>query len=321
VIAWAITAALALATHYFAAFVLIPEAVWLLLMHRGLRAYIAMGVVGATGAALVPLARHQADLHTAVEAGTVFGKTRTAAIQFVAGERRPEEGHRLLELAILAAVPLTYLVIVAAVGACLARPASDRERRGVVITASVAVAAVAVPWLASAAGPGFFSGKNVIAALVPALLAAGIALASRVAGRAGLVGMAAVFAAGLAMTLAMLTTPAMQRRDWRAAAARVPTGDAAVIVAPSGADDPLLLYLRDAGARRMGSTWRAARIEVFARDPDAPAPPPPPGFRPAGREVVERLTRFTLLAEEARTVTRADLAALSADDPWYLAFP
>src|SRR4051812_44780709 len=59
---WALTAALALLTHYFAAFLLVPEAVWLLWAHRGRSAWLATGGVLAVRLALIPLALHHRDL-------------------------------------------------------------------------------------------------------------------------------------------------------------------------------------------------------------------------------------------------------------------
>src|SRR3954453_11601694 len=61
---WALLSALALATHYFALFVVVPMAVWLLWRHgrgaarRGVLA--ACGGVALAGAALLPLLVHQA---------------------------------------------------------------------------------------------------------------------------------------------------------------------------------------------------------------------------------------------------------------------
>ncbi|MEA2273322.1 MAG: mannosyltransferase, partial [Solirubrobacteraceae bacterium] len=60
---WALVAALALLTHYFAVFVVLPELVllaWLLPERRHVAAAAGV-VVGAVGLALVPLAVHQAD--------------------------------------------------------------------------------------------------------------------------------------------------------------------------------------------------------------------------------------------------------------------
>ena len=58
---WAIVSALALATHYFAIFVVGPLALWLLHQRRDRATVAAAAGVGAIGAALMPLAVEQAD--------------------------------------------------------------------------------------------------------------------------------------------------------------------------------------------------------------------------------------------------------------------
>jgi mannosyltransferase len=68
-ILWALVSALALGTHYFAAFLLVPQAVWLLTRTRRSEVVAAVGAVGAAGLALLPLALHQ----RAVGAGLFIG--------------------------------------------------------------------------------------------------------------------------------------------------------------------------------------------------------------------------------------------------------
>src|SRR5437868_15097699 len=72
---WALSAALALCTHYFAAFLIAPEAIWLLwtAAERRRRAWIATAVPAVAAIALIPLALHQRDLgHTSFIAGLSF---------------------------------------------------------------------------------------------------------------------------------------------------------------------------------------------------------------------------------------------------------
>jgi mannosyltransferase len=57
---WAVVASLALATHYFAFFIVAAEATWLLAEHARRGAVLrAVGAVAAAGVALLPLALHQ----------------------------------------------------------------------------------------------------------------------------------------------------------------------------------------------------------------------------------------------------------------------
>src|SRR6266480_5712931 len=59
--AWAVCSGLGLATHYFSAFAVIPEALWLISANRKApkAALAAVGAVGLVGLALLPLAIHQ----------------------------------------------------------------------------------------------------------------------------------------------------------------------------------------------------------------------------------------------------------------------
>src|SRR4051794_31243995 len=57
---WAVLSSLALATHYFAAFIVVPEAIWLFYRWRA-RVLPAIGAVGLVGLALAPLALGQAE--------------------------------------------------------------------------------------------------------------------------------------------------------------------------------------------------------------------------------------------------------------------
>src|SRR5437763_4753254 len=62
---WAAVSVAALATHYFALFVVAPQAAWLLVRRRGRAELAAVGAVAAVGAALLPLAIHQSNNRSA----------------------------------------------------------------------------------------------------------------------------------------------------------------------------------------------------------------------------------------------------------------
>src|SRR5262245_7217231 len=63
---WALASALALATHYFAVFLIVPELIWLLWTKPARRPALAAGAfVLAVGLALLPLAVHQRSLDLA----------------------------------------------------------------------------------------------------------------------------------------------------------------------------------------------------------------------------------------------------------------
>src|SRR5689334_1175368 len=88
---WAVAAALALLSHYFAVFVVVPEAAWLLWSARGrgaLRPVVAaLAIPAVVAAALLPLAIHQAGRgHDRWIAAITFGTRATTAVkQYVQG--------------------------------------------------------------------------------------------------------------------------------------------------------------------------------------------------------------------------------------------
>ena len=107
---WAVAAALALATHYFAIFIVVPEAV---LARRGgtdgarARCWLAIAAPAVVGAALLPLAIHQSGGSRAAFIRSSSLGSRVAAIpkQFLIGYATP---HATL-LTILAAASAVAL--------------------------------------------------------------------------------------------------------------------------------------------------------------------------------------------------------------------
>ena len=266
---WAVTAGLALCTHYFAAFLLVPEAIWLLWSERRTRAaWMAAGGVVAVGIALIPLAVHQRDLgHTSFIADLSF-RSRVGDLpkKLVTGELgtpTPLIG------------PLAGLIAAAAVVYALrARPAR-------VLIAIAAFAALA-PIVLAAAGADYVLPRNLIAVYVPVILVA----AAGLAGRLGLLGAAVICAVALAVNVEVATDVKLQRDDWRGAARAL--GHApetrVVTVDPPYDKKPLRLY---AGSLPplppQGADVREVVAIVYGRPPADPAPPP--GFP----EVVERV--------------------------------
>jgi mannosyltransferase len=59
IVGWGISASLGLCTHYFAVFMVVPQAAWLLMRRRDGPVLIAVALVGVVGLALLPLAIEQ----------------------------------------------------------------------------------------------------------------------------------------------------------------------------------------------------------------------------------------------------------------------
>ena len=159
--AWAIAAALALATHYFAAFVLAPQAAWLVWRRPRRRAALAaVAALAAAGLRCAAAARQAGNPYDI--AGTSLGlRLVQVPKQFLLGYRGP------------LALPFGVLgAALVAGGAWLLlrrtpRPARDRARcwRG------SARAGIALPLLAALAGADYLNTRNLLPALIPLLAA------------------------------------------------------------------------------------------------------------------------------------------------------
>jgi mannosyltransferase len=263
---WALSAALALCTHYFAAFLLVPEALWLLWTERTRAARLATGAVAAVGVALIPLAVHQRDLgHTSFIADLSF-RSRVTDLpkKLVTGELgtpTPLIG------------PLAGLIAVGAILYALrARPAR--------VLIAIAAFAALIPLLLAAVGVDYVLPRNLIAVYVPVILVA----AAGLSGRIGLIGAGVICAVALAVNIEVATDVKLQRDDWRGAAralGRAPE-TRVVTVTPPFAKKPLRLY---AGSLPplppSGLDVREVDAIVNGRPPRDPAPPP--GFAEVSR--------------------------------------
>ncbi len=271
---WALTGVLALLTHYFAAFILIPEAIVLIRAHADRRALMAVAAPLLCGAALLPLALHQrASGHVSYIAGERFG-TRLAAIpkSFVTGEL----GLPLPVLGGLAGVAV-------AAGVVLALTRADRGmRRPAVLVLVLAAGSLAVPLGMAAIGLDYVTARNVVVAYIPLALLAAAGFGSARVGRPGLALLGVVALVAIVVNAFVAYDPHVERDDWRGAAralgpARSPS---VVVLTPDVAVMPLTLY-----AGRMAPLGAAsppvAEIDVLgnARPAHFTTPAPPAGFR------------------------------------------
>jgi mannosyltransferase len=279
---WASASALALCSHYFAAFVVGAEGVWLLARGWPRRApIVAFGATVAVGLALLPLAIAQEGAGRRNHFTTVplVHRAGGVALEFLASH---EPGGlvgsppvRYLRGAVLVA----GLILAALALALLLWRATPRERRGGLAIAGVGAAALIVPFALAVVGPDFVDVRNLIGALVPLLVAAGIGLGGRGAGRLGLAGAGAAGLIFLAILAAVFTSGQMQRPDWRGAAAAMgaPSGPRVLVVARNG-NEPIAYYRH---AREFRSPrFRGARVkEIDVLSTLGTISPPGDGFR------------------------------------------
>jgi predicted membrane-bound mannosyltransferase len=243
---WAAMSALALCSHYFAVFPIIGEGAILFASRaRRRRALPAITAVAAVGIALVPLAVSQESggRGNGFRQIPVAQRAETALVKYVGTEGpAPQAG-------ILSTTPgqrqaaAVGVALFAVAIALVAARGSPRERLGALRVGAVAATAFGLPLALAWGGFDFVDPRNVIGALVPALVLAGIGFGTVRASRAGTL----AFAGSLALFVVVLrfvdTNPATERHDWRAVAAVIPHAPKPTLfVVPHDARTPLEYY-------------------------------------------------------------------------------
>lgn len=321
--AWVVASALALATHYYASLVVVPEALWLLHVHRRNRPVrVALAIVVLCGLALIPLAIGQALTgRSNWIAHTSLARRLTEIVpQFVIGFGSPSYG--VLEpVAFALAVFGVVLLITRAVGS---------GRRGALLAGGIALAGLVLNLLLVGGRVDDLLTRNVIALWVPAAIAVAGGFA---AGRARLVGAAAatgLCVIGLVAAVGVARDRNLQRPDWRGVAALLgprPSGAAAtggrVILVQRYKDLlPLSLYLP---GLKFVPTHRARASELDVVSVTTPhsaglcwwgsacnlrasrmqASYPIPGFRPVWRRRIYQFTVLHMVAVNGPVLVRA----------------
>jgi 4-amino-4-deoxy-L-arabinose transferase-like glycosyltransferase len=261
-VAWSLAGALALSTHYFAVFVLAPEALMLLADRRPRLRWrlLAMAIVAATGLGLVGLVR--AQRHHAHWIETVPLRTRIDEIvqQFLVGFQ-PPAGRTAVLIAGAAVVVAVVLLAVRALGA---------ERRGAAVAAVIGITGVGLPLLFTLGGVDYLDTRNVIGALAPLAIVVAAGLGSRRAGIAGLGATVVLLALSVFLVVRMADDPNAQRPAWNRVAA---------VLGPSSKPRAILLRGSATWARSLGfyipNTWwmkrggaKVTEIDVVRRIPN-----------------------------------------------------
>jgi uncharacterized membrane protein len=222
---WAGLAAAALATHHFAIFMVLPEAVWLLRERgRGAWRYVAVPAI-----ALIPLAV-LAVSQSGARSGWIAGISLvTRLAQIPAGFL---EGYQLTRT-IGAGLGVVLIALVApALLSAWRRPAG---RMMLLLGAIVIV----LPLIGAAIGKDYLLHRNVIGALVALMLAAAIGFDRLSFGVPLVIGLCAVW---IGITVATAGEPKYRREDWRGAVAQTRGAQAALLVPHSAG--PVVGYYR-----------------------------------------------------------------------------
>jgi 4-amino-4-deoxy-L-arabinose transferase-like glycosyltransferase len=237
--AWVVASALALATHYYAVLAVVPEALWLLWVHRRRRSMqVAVAVVGACGLGLIPLAISQQSSGRANWiAGTPFGlRLRQVVPQFAAGFDGP--AHSVLE-------PVAIAIVVLAV-VLLATRSEPVPRRGALLAGGIALVGLLISLVLVAVGFDDLLTRNLLAIWAPAaLLVAGGLAVPRPRG-VGVIAASALCVMGVTTAVGVAMDRNYQRPDWRVVAGALghaPLGGRAILVQHYPDLLPLSLYV------------------------------------------------------------------------------
>jgi mannosyltransferase len=219
--AWVLAAALALATHYYAVLIVLPEALWLLLRHPRRRAVqVAVGLVTLCGLALIPLAISQQGTGnlswiTAVGLGRRLGQV---VPQFLLGFELPA-------FAVLAPVAVALGVVALAL---LFTRADLAERRGALLAGGLALSGLILNLLLVAGGVDNLITRNLLALWLPAAVAISGGLAARRARALGLAAATALCVIGVVAAVGVALDRNLERPDWRVVARTLGPRPAAV---------------------------------------------------------------------------------------------
>ncbi len=334
--AFAASGAAALATHYFAVFLLAPMCLWLLRPRRsghpappGARstdslsmppgsarpagprsrppggAFAAVAAIVLVGAALVPLALTQGGHGTQwIGAWALASRLEAIPQYYLTGYSGAPLGHGL-EL-------LVALEILAAVGYGLWRMLTPRESDSALLALGVAACGVLIPVAMAFAGADYLAPRNVVAAMIP--LTAGIATiaAARRTGRTGLALVGLIAVTFTVLTIDVDFSPRLQRGDWRGLARVIgsehSTGARAITTVELGAA-PLEYYLPPLRNVRQGATMRVSEIDETGYAPLRPGAgePPAPGFHLVQYRHVNGMILYRFRSATPRAVSEATL--------------
>ncbi|HEV7585286.1 MAG TPA: glycosyltransferase family 39 protein [Solirubrobacteraceae bacterium] len=307
---WAITSALALAAHYFAVFMVVPEALWLLTRSDARRrAAIAVAFVGAAGAALLPLALEQAH---GIKGKAGFLQTplssRIANIpsRFLLGEAPPAGTKGLL-------MALALVLVLAGTWGLLFGAQGDPGRLGSVAVLLGAVA-VLVPIALAGIGRDYLDARNLIGAWPCLVIALAVGYAS-IGPRLGALIAAFLAALFLGLVIVAASDETLWRTEYRGVAAalgRPPgPGQRAIVVSPEFNWTPLVHYLPEYPQLPAGNVG-VREIDLIGWVTQTPPPDGAMALRQRGFRVVEnravqKLRLVRLMAVSVTSISRAEL--------------
>jgi mannosyltransferase len=316
--AFAITASLALLSHYFAVFLLIPMVVWLVggavaaashgersprertTGQKNLsRVLCAVALPMIVGAALIPLVLAQGGHGTQWIGEWALGSRLEAIPQYyLTGYTGSALGHGI-ELLVFAVILLGFVWGLW----CTLTP---REERGALIVLTVTACGVLIPIVLAFLGADYLAPRNLVAAMVPLSALLAIVIAARRTGRIGMVFAALLALAFLALTVDVALSPRLQRGDWSAVARVLRSAEPAhVITTVELGSAPLEYYLPPLHGLAAEQSVRVSEIDETGYAPlrHSAESPPAPGFHLAERSDLHGLIVYRFISSAPVTIS------------------
>jgi mannosyltransferase len=255
---WGVASAAALSTHYFAVFLVLPEAAWLVLSLRRRWRRVVVGflplIVVSPPLLLFFSAQHSENNQKWIATHPLGFRFAEAGRQSLIGPGGQDD--RLWAFgAALVAVAAVIVVV----------RASHRERSAVAVMVAMGATGLLLPLAGAAIGSDYFIGRNAIASLVPLVIAVAIGLGAHRAGWVGATATAGLCVLSTLVVVSVANDPALQKADWRSLAALLDnsTSDSVVVLQHDGhLGMAMLRYLRDARVLKPGESVRVQEIDL-----------------------------------------------------------
>ncbi len=316
---FALAGALALLTHYFEVFLLIPMVLWLLWRPRTRRAALpAIAAIVLVGAALIPLILAQGGQNTQWIGEWALSQRLEAIPQYyLTGYSGLPLGH---SIELLVALPILAGLALGLWRISDPQPASRRREprdagalRGVLLALSIAACGVLIPIVMIAFGADYLAPRNLVGAMIPVTAVIAVVAVWPGTGRVGAL-LAATMALGfLAISVDVDLSPSLQRGNWRdlAKALRGGVGGArerAVTTVELGSA-PLEYYLPGLHKLTPRTSVLVREIDETGYEPllASAGEPPAPGFRLVARLDVDGLFVYRFVSPIARALSEETL--------------
>ncbi len=339
---FALTGALALLSHYFAVFLLIPMVLWLAFAPGPRRAATrraalpAIAALTVVGLALLPLISAQGGHGTQWIGEWALSARLQAIPQYYltgySGEPLGRGIELLVALPILVGVGVGLWCMLAAPAGAAPKQAEDGEDgldgdegdevargpRGALIALSVAAVGVLAPILFVAFGADYLAPRNLVAAMIPVTALIAVLLASprsreRSSSAAGVLlasCLVLTFLAFLAISLDVDRSPRLQRGNWRGVAAALRGGGRArAITTVELGSAPLEYYMPGLHNLPPGRSVLVSEIDETGYSPlrASAGEPPAPGFQLRARLNIDGLIVYRFVSARPRLVDEATL--------------